>query len=549
MTSQYSLAIALTLVIAAQATAQSQGTYRMAGYALPPSRQEPIRPGGQLPAPPVLDREREPDQPVVVRERFAGWKQAGTDRGGPPTETPLRANWVLISPIGEIAGRVIGNSDATPAKMPVYLLSGGNVVGTDWTDDNGRFSFANMDEGAYSLIGFGENGFFAFGFNALEHRDSLLGKYRDSILVRCTENKSTINIDWIRHFAPGVSFRVLGRYDSKEGTDDPAELLGFDGLTALAPPAVPATSVAGQDVLLDAAGTLVGRVHQIHPANGRPVEVRNLRVMLLKDDRVVAATNGDNFGVFRFEKIPPGEYSCVAVSNDGLACIGLNAVDGGSGDRPTPADPTSRTPGGPRSGSPDELEAELVAMRMGQGNPGMERIAIDFALTSPDAAGWLNHTAIEEAYLRVVARKIQGTGECQTCEQPFNMCKRRKNPITNLMQTINGAFDTLLYGESPNLDPKEIYGLQDAPPWRPAYGATPIGRGPAPGIGQGNCGNCGGAGCQNCQGDGYGQNWQGQPGTCNECGGAGCPNCQPQYYGPAPGDVPATFEPTPAVGR
>ncbi len=527
--------------------------------------QSPNRPSGELPPLPGQDAEREPDQKVLIREKYAGWKQAGTERGGPITEPPLRGNWVLISPTGELAGKVVANTGASIDKLPVYLLENGKIVAEDRTDENGLFRFSNVDEGVYSVIGFGDKAFFAYGLNALEFRDNLLGKMRDTLLVRATENSTTINLDWIRHFAPRLRFRVLGRYTAQQGPEDAAELLGLEGIAAHAPEAMPATSLGDHDVMLDDQGTLVGRVHQIHPVSGRPVEVRNLRVMLLANDRVFAATNGDNYGVFRFESIPAGQYSVVAVSNDGVACIGLNARASAdelpAGDGPTPA--ATGRPAGSGPNAQDELAGEVAALRNSQGNLPSDGqvIAVDFALITPDAAGWLNHTATEEAYRRIANRPLTGTGECPTCEQPFNMPKR-KNSITSFFKTINGGFDLLFYGESEEFDPKKIYGPGPVP-YRPGYGTTIMGHGGGQygggygqggygqsgygqgqgGYGQEGCGNCGGAGCPQCQGQGAA--------PCGNCGGAGCSNCHPEMYGQpfagraAPSQVPV--EPVPVA--
>jgi len=49
--------------------------------------------------------EPEPDQKVLVREKFAGWNEAGTGAGGATLGDQLRANWVLLGNNGLLQGR------------------------------------------------------------------------------------------------------------------------------------------------------------------------------------------------------------------------------------------------------------------------------------------------------------------------------------------------------------------------------------------------------------------------------------------------------------
>jgi hypothetical protein len=43
----------------------------------------------------------------------------------------------------------------------------------------------------------------------------------EKLLIQAVENKTTINLDWIRYFAPNLQFRVYGRFVSKQGSGDP----------------------------------------------------------------------------------------------------------------------------------------------------------------------------------------------------------------------------------------------------------------------------------------------------------------------------------------
>jgi hypothetical protein len=408
-----------------------------------------IRPPGTEQELPTTLQERGPGQKVLVNEKFAGWKQAGHGTNGDSTMDTLRSNWVVIGSTGLIRGLVIGNA----AKIPVYLLSGGRVQATTWTDADGAFTFNNVRQGTYSLIGFGEDAFFAFGFNAIEYAEPIADKMPNQITVLAVENSTTLNLDWIRFFAPNVQFRVYGRFISTQGTDDPAWLYGLEGISALPPQAQPSTSILTHPVALSGSGNLKGRVHQIDETNGRPVDVRNTRVMLMQNDNVVAAVTADNYGVFELGSVQPGRYSLVAVGADGMGCIGIDAVDGTNNEAAMPA---------------------------------------DFALVSPETIGWLNHTATETAYQRIIGRPRESTdgANCEVCGGLMNngMCcgecgthgmgNNTARGLKHFWKDVNAFFDVMFYGET----------------FEHNNGGNGYGAG---GYGNGYQGG-GGPGCQNC---------------------------------------------------
>jgi len=530
-----------------------------------------------LPPLPQLEDLREPDQKVTVREKHAGWKQAGVDPAGPAIDNPLRGNWMMIGSTGQLRGTVIGDSTVDVAGLPVYLLDGGMVIAQVKTDEFGEFQFNNVDQGSYSLIGFGDSAFFAFGFNAIEYQLTLADRFKGEITVQATENKTTINLDWIRYFAPNVKFRVIGRHTFNEGEGDPAELFGLEGLSTFGPESFPATSIAAQEVVLTDDGSLVGRIHQINARNGRPVDVRSARIMLLADNNVVVAADTNNYGVFRLPNIAPGSYSAVAVSADGVGCIGINVVESGSGN------------------IVDGIAAQT---------------AVDFSLASIDATGWLNQTAIETAYDRIISRERPAPpAECPVCNPfPFNNGPKRKSALQQGFSAMNDMFDMMFYGEKYS----DLYGDSNGGTGggndgygayggangggNYGYGGGNYGYGGGgggnfgyggggggnygygngnygyggngggnfgygnPGAYQGGYGNaypggfsvfggsgacgCGGFGCQQCQ--------PVMPPPCDACGGTGCPDCNSQAVpgmllmnDPAllPGEV---MQPTPA---
>ncbi len=420
--------------------------------------------------------DRGPGQKIVVRTRFAGWKQANaTDRianVGPE----LRGNWVMISNTGYLPGRLQGDSDVDVAKVQVVLLNHGVVVNETRTDEKGNFAFENLGEGTYSLIGIGPNAFCAFGFNAIDYRESTADKMPSSIEVMAVANETSINLDWITYFAPAIQFRVFGRIDENEGTDDPAELYGVEGLGTHGPRAVESTAIKFHQVKIGPDGTLVGRLHQMDEINGRPVDVRAMRVMLLQNDSVANSVSVDNFGVFQFKGVAAGIYSLVAVGADGMACIGIEATGGDTLNSNTPTRATRNPAGG------DTATNEAQAA-----NGPLD--VVDVALISPDAVGWLNHTAHELAYERVLNRPLPPGCPPQTpCYGDINSlyCKRN-GLLRELFGGMNSYFDQVFYGESSG------YGQN-------GQGGGPGAYGMPGGVAPGNCGGvgCGQPGCSTC---------------------------------------------------
>jgi hypothetical protein len=256
--------------------------------------QNPLDSGSTGIRPDEQENQQTPELPIqkqLVREKFAGWQEADASNETGLGET-LRSNWVMLTPAGLLNGRLLPSQSADISNVLISLLHRGQIINQTRTDAEGNFSFNNLVEGSYSLVGFGPNAFFAFGLNILDHRASTAAAMPSELLIRAVQNKNTINLDWIRHFSTSVQFRIFGRFVSREGTEDPKWLYGMEGLPTHGPTAVPATSIQSFPAKLGPNGELVGRVHQLDELNGRPVDVRAMRVMLLQENSVAQAGLG-----------------------------------------------------------------------------------------------------------------------------------------------------------------------------------------------------------------------------------------------------------------
>lgn len=354
-----------------------------------------IRPGaGRLPIKPFSapeDLAPQSDQRITVNAQYAGWESASEDASGSRIEDSLRGNWIMVDANGRFDGQIIAGRNAETANMNVFLMHMGRLVKQTTVDEDGRFIFNNVRQGAYALTGWGERGLFTFGVNVLANNKNATDNIPpNSVTVTAYQNQTSINTDWIRHYAPQVGFRVFGRYPEGEGAKNDPALYGSLGLYNNPPENSPATSISSHTVSRSADGRLIGRVHQFNSTNGRPVDLRSTKVLLLENDSVVAATAADSFGVFEFEEVPNGSYGVLAAGVDGVGLIGITV-----------------------------------------GDEAADSDTIDFTLIPAETVGWLNDYATEVAYRRNIAapRRPQAPSNqynngCQQCNNQAGGCNQ-----------------------------------------------------------------------------------------------------------------------------
>lgn len=329
-------------------------------------------------------------QSRIVNEKYAGWRQASDGRDGERLDDIIRSQWVMADDTGRLSGIVYGIEGADLGDLNITLLNNGRVVTTTFPNDDGTFVFPNVRQGTYAIVGWGDNAFFAFSFNILDFNEAIDENMPSELRVTAVPNKTTINTDWIQYFSTGVKFPIYGRHETGQGENDPPDLFGFVAQAQFIPAARPATSISSHQIIPTSDGRLLGRVHQMTSLSGRPVELRNTRIMLLQNDDVVAAVTTDNYGIFEFPEVTAGEYSCVAVGQDGLGCIGIYVGDKGGSNTGDEADESGND-------SDDTMvDEDLFA-------------PISFTMLTSETVGWLNNLAIETAYQRIVSRPIPNT--------------------------------------------------------------------------------------------------------------------------------------------
>ncbi len=374
-----------------------------------------IRPGsrGRLPLKPFnppKDLAPQSDQRISVNSQFAGWESASTDSTGDRVENSLRGNWVMVDANGRFEGQVVATGNASSDNMNVFLMHMGRLVKQTTVNEEGRFVFNNVRQGAYALTGWGEQGLFTFGLHVLANNERATDNIPpNSIRVTAFQNQTTINTDWIRHYSPQVGFRVFGKYSEGEGAKNAPALYGSLGLFNNPPENTPATSISSHTVTRTDDDRIVGRVHQLNSISGRPVDLRSTKVLLLENNSVVAATAADSYGVFEFEQVPNGTYGVLAAGVDGVGLIGITV-----------------------------------------GDEAADSDTIDFTLIPSETVGWLNDYATEVAYRRNIAaprrpaaptKQYNGTG-CQNCNNQAGGCNEcRKKYLESACRTKGITFE------------------------------------------------------------------------------------------------------------
>lgn len=354
----------------------------------------------------------------MIDTSLSGWNEAGP--GVPQIGTDVRSNWIMLDSGGSVLGSVSGASGSDVAGMKIFVLRDGVVVNQSTASDGGSFKLDGLSAGLYTIVGYSPSAIFAFGFNAVNYRDSCPNMPRQvtTRAIASIGNKMVVS-DLISKHAPEVRFPLLGQYAIGEADISEANHFGWQGLGQFDVPATPATTIASQTIALTDGGKFSGRVHQIHNRNGRPIPILQTKMLLIESGMVVDSAGCDRFGIFKFSAIPPGDYGLVAVGSDGFSALGIQLVGSGSASQTGQVPQTQ-----PESIASRRQSIALVSHATSQPSTP----PLDLTLIQDEAIGWLNHYVTEQQFKenisqpRRVARQNYGPGfgtphHCGTCNR------------------------------------------------------------------------------------------------------------------------------------
>ncbi len=182
-------------------------------------------------------------------------------------------------------------------RADLQLINNAEVLEVQPVGQGGVVQLLNINAGVYSLLARGTDGF-ATGRAALE----VGGDIPEFGLIPWVD-MPVVEPVLERDVYGGATRANLGAPVGQEGWDD---------------------ILYGAEFVLDADGTVSGRVSKSEAIDALPLAVVGSRVLFIRNGRVVAQGITDNRGEFQVDGLQPGVHTFLAASNLGLLGISTN---------------------------------------------------------------------------------------------------------------------------------------------------------------------------------------------------------------------------------
>ncbi|MDA8563833.1 carboxypeptidase-like regulatory domain-containing protein [Mariniblastus sp.] len=209
-----------------------------------------------------------------------------------------RSHSVTLNRVGQLEGRIT-SGDQT-GELNVYFVRDGKVVTRTTTQDGGYFIAEGVNEGDYSFIATGKEGFVAYGVQVKPY-DQVTG-------VNAIE-AATVSAGY-----DGIQ-RIL---KNSVPSQIAAEISNVERREESAP------AFAGSNVIKLDDGQLSGQVATFNQ-NRQPVY--GTEVFVIQNDREIARTTADANGKFTVRGLKAGTYDFIAAGSNGIAAVRFQAVD------------------------------------------------------------------------------------------------------------------------------------------------------------------------------------------------------------------------------
>ena len=216
----------------------------------------------------------------------------------------IRNHTVTLNDKGEIQGRIATiNPESTEAfgmtNMSVYFVRNGEVVEKTETNTDGSFVTQSVGEGIYSFIAAGQSGFSTFGVNVVKS-DGDSHNYMEVAAI-------SPNLKAVQE----VIANNLPKNIVEEISAD------LENVKSLKP-----TEFAGTNrVQLTESGLLNGRVVSLIKNN-----LEGMYAHLLQGETKIAEVAIGPNGDFSVSDLKPGIYDLIAIGQDGIAAVSIEAV-------------------------------------------------------------------------------------------------------------------------------------------------------------------------------------------------------------------------------
>lgn len=216
-----------------------------------------------------------------------------------PQLPEVRMHAVALNANGTIQGRVSSrNYDGSRgiSNMTVFFIRGGEVIKEVMTTDNGSFVVQGLEEGPYTFVATGSEGFAAYGISVIsEPTEGVDNVIRVSAV---TPKSSAVN----RILGSSLPSKVVAKIGDNLPTTQP---------------------IMAADQILLQDGKLEG---QLFALTGAVVGL-GTTVHIFQGDSQVAEVETDENGRYSVPGLAAGIYGFVAVGPNGIAAISFEAVD------------------------------------------------------------------------------------------------------------------------------------------------------------------------------------------------------------------------------
>ena len=290
--------------------------------------------------PPVDVREPGPEEVQLTKPEYKNnWKQAGDgdDRLG----DRLRSHIVRLGDDDAVRGKLTVLNESSGVREPIQnvkikFVRKGEVKAELSPDADGSFVAMDLEDGVYSMIVAGEDGFLAWSVNVKPKLPDVakMPKHMRAKFLR-QDVKEELDVQAVA--VPPTNFiplkQLLTEYLPSE--DSTLYLDGEDFPEGMENPprdANPATSLKHHQIRLTEDGRLLGRIRRLQPDSGRDLKIRQLNVFLLKGQEIASQEDVAPNGTFAFEDLEPGVYSLVAAGRDGFLAFSIDVLAARSAD-------------------------------------------------------------------------------------------------------------------------------------------------------------------------------------------------------------------------
>jgi hypothetical protein len=214
--------------------------------------------------------------------------------------------WVRLSDKNSITGSLVqltAEDKQAVAGLPVALVKDGQVAYRALADQNGSFTFRDVEVGSYSLVARTNESIAAFSLQVLDASNAHLTSEVEVRVVRPAGTK----VKEILRSQALPTYAVVAPSAPMIEKDPLGESRTFS---------------KSQWVKANADGKLLGQLGSV----GNGADMSDMQIYVLKDGQEVAKARVEKDGSFQVDGLKPGIYGFIAAGNSGFAATSFELV-------------------------------------------------------------------------------------------------------------------------------------------------------------------------------------------------------------------------------